>query len=51
MDEATGIIGATPEAKDAFSIEVARAWEETLNKASTCHTEGRDAHGDGLRLE
>src|SRR5713226_7036968 len=35
MDEATGIIGATPEAKDAFSIEVARAWEEALNKAST----------------
>src|SRR6267378_6819739 len=33
MDEATGIIGATPEAKDAFSIEVARAWEETLNEA------------------
>jgi len=35
MDEATGEIGATPEAKDAFSIEVARAWEEALNKAST----------------
>jgi uncharacterized protein (TIGR01777 family) len=35
MDEATGEIGATPEAKDAFSIEVARAWEETLDKAST----------------
>jgi uncharacterized protein len=35
MDEATGIIGATPEAKDAFSIEVARAWEEALEKAST----------------
>jgi uncharacterized protein (TIGR01777 family) len=35
MDEATGIIGATPEAKDKFSIEVARAWEETLNKAPT----------------
>jgi len=34
-DEATGIIGATPEAKDAFSIEVARAWEETLNRAQT----------------
>ena len=34
-DEATGIIGATPEAKDAFSIEVARAWEETLNQAQT----------------
>jgi uncharacterized protein len=34
-DEATGIIGATPEAKDAFSIEVARAWEETLDRAQT----------------
>src|SRR5256712_10372803 len=33
MDEATGVIGATPEAKDAFSIEVARTWEETLNEA------------------
>jgi len=33
MDEATGVIGATPEAKDAFSIEVARAWEETLTEA------------------
>src|SRR3989475_2317089 len=28
MDEATGEIGATPEAKDAFSIEVAGAWGE-----------------------
>jgi uncharacterized protein (TIGR01777 family) len=35
MDEATGIIGATPEAKDKFSIEVARSWEETLDKAPT----------------
>ncbi len=35
MDETTGIIGATPEAKDAFSIEVARAWEETFDKAHT----------------
>ncbi len=35
MDEATGIIEATPEAKDAFSIEVARAWEQTLNEAPT----------------
>src|SRR5712664_4719391 len=35
MDEATGIIGATPEAKDKFSIEVARAWEEILDKAPT----------------
>jgi len=35
MDEATGEIGATPEAKDAFSIEVARAWEEAFFRAST----------------
>jgi uncharacterized protein (TIGR01777 family) len=32
MDE-SGEIGATPEAKDAFSIEVARAWEETFDAA------------------
>jgi len=35
VDEATGEIGATPEAKDAFSVEVARAWEEALFNAST----------------
>src|SRR6266700_3465835 len=35
MDEATGVTGATPEAKDAFPIEVARAWEETLDEAPT----------------
>src|SRR5207247_9726969 len=35
MDEASGEIDATPEAKDAFSIEVARAWEQTLNEART----------------
>src|SRR5438093_1867480 len=35
MDEATGEIGATPEAKDGFSIEVACAWEQTLNEART----------------
>lgn len=38
MDEATGEIGATPEAKDAFSIEVARAWEETFFEAPTPDT-------------
>jgi len=38
MDEATGEIGATPEAKDAFSIDVARAWEETFFHASTPNT-------------
>jgi uncharacterized protein len=35
MDEATGEIGATPEAKDAFSIHVAQSWEQTLNEAPT----------------
>lgn len=35
MDETTGVIAATPEAKDAFSIEVACAWEKTLNEAET----------------
>ena len=35
MDERTGLIGATPEAKDAFSIEVARAWEFAFDEAVT----------------
>lgn len=30
QDEKTGTIGATPEAKDAFSIDVALAWEEAF---------------------
>jgi uncharacterized protein (TIGR01777 family) len=34
MDEA-GTIGATPEAKDAFSIEVIRQWEFALDEART----------------
>jgi len=34
MDEA-GVIGATPEAKDAFSIEVIRQWEQALDEART----------------
>src|SRR5438093_6147364 len=46
MDEATGVIGATPEAKDEFSIQVARAWEETLFKAATrLHGRSRCAQG------
>jgi uncharacterized protein len=36
-DEA-GDIGATPEAKDAFSIEVATAWERAFNEAVTPRT-------------
>ena len=38
MDEATGVIGATPEAKDAFSIEIATAWEREFAQAITCGT-------------
>lgn len=30
--------GATPEAKDGFSIEVIRQWEQALNEATTPHT-------------
>src|SRR5262245_32132073 len=37
-DEATGKIGATREAKDEFSVEVAQAWERTLDAASTPDT-------------
>lgn len=35
MDEATGEIRATPEIKDAFSLEVAREWERALEEATT----------------
>ena len=35
-DEA-GELGSTPEAKDAFSIEVATAWERALTDAPTTH--------------
>ena len=33
-----GEIGATPEAQDAFSIEIATAWEREFNTANTPHT-------------
>lgn len=33
-----GEIGATPQAKDAFSVEVATAWERTFEQARTPHT-------------
>lgn len=33
-----GETGGTPEAKDEFSVEVARAWEQTLNEVSTPYT-------------
>ena len=35
MDEFNGEIRATPEAKDAFSIDVACAWENSFNEAET----------------
>ena len=38
MDEATCEIRATPEAKDAFSIDVALAWERAFNEADTPET-------------
>src|SRR5262245_33170945 len=34
----SGEIGATPEAKDAFSVEVATAWERAFNEARTPRT-------------
>src|SRR5262249_31725314 len=34
----SGEIGATPEAKDAFSVEVATAWERVFNEAPTPRT-------------
>ena len=34
MDE-TGAVGATPEAKDEFSIEIIRQWERALNEVQT----------------
>jgi len=37
-DDLTGEIGPTPEALDAFSLEVATAWEETFFDAPTPHT-------------
>jgi len=38
MDEANGLIGATPAAKDAFSVDVAVAWERALDEAATPQT-------------
>jgi uncharacterized protein len=38
QDETTGEIGATPEAKDAFSIEVAVAWEKAFEDANASAT-------------
>jgi uncharacterized protein (TIGR01777 family) len=34
----SGEIGATPEAKDEFSVQVAQAWEEALREANTPST-------------
>ena len=38
MDEATGVIAGTPEVKDAFSVDVAQAWERVFNEAAAPHT-------------
>jgi uncharacterized protein (TIGR01777 family) len=38
MDERTGEYGPHPEAKDAFSVEVAHAWEETFAAAAAPDT-------------
>jgi uncharacterized protein (TIGR01777 family) len=38
MDEVNGEIGATPEAKDAFSVKVARQWEQTFDAVPTPST-------------
>lgn len=38
MTEADGAIGATPEAKDAFSVEIAKSWERALDDAKTPNT-------------
>jgi len=37
-DETSTDFSATPEAKDAFSLEVAKAWERSLEVAQTPHT-------------
>jgi uncharacterized protein (TIGR01777 family) len=37
-DEETGVIGSTPEAKDAFSIEIAEAWERAFFASATPRT-------------
>jgi len=47
MDEA-GEIGATPEAKDDFSVEVATTWERTVAEARVPGTrKSAHAFGDG----
>jgi uncharacterized protein (TIGR01777 family) len=38
MEEATGVVGATLEAKDAFSVEVAQAWEDSVEEFPTKRT-------------
>lgn len=50
----TGEIGATPEARDAFSIEVATAWEHAFNEAvtpQTCKVAIRSAMVFGLNAD
>jgi uncharacterized protein (TIGR01777 family) len=38
MDEASGVIAGTPEAKDQFSVEVGQAWEAAMAETSTPNT-------------
>ncbi len=38
MDEATGLVMGSPEAKDLFSVEVAKAWEQTFFESPTPST-------------
>jgi uncharacterized protein len=38
MDEATGLVMGSPEANDLFSVEVAKAWEQTFFESPTPST-------------
>lgn len=38
MDEASGVIAGSPEAKDLFSVEVAKAWEQAFEETVTPRT-------------
>jgi len=38
MDELSGVVEGTPAAKDLFSIDVAKAWEQALAEAATPQT-------------
>jgi hypothetical protein len=38
MDEASGLIAGSPEAKDLFSVDVAKAWEQAFDEATAPET-------------